>query len=117
MMTITQKNLLLVGCVSAVVIPVVVAFYFWLEPIDRTTRPEVICVANLKQIDVGKQIWVIEQHKTTNDIATWNDIWTSSSGGVPPKCPGGGSYTIGRIGDTPSCSVSAHTALYRTERR
>ncbi len=83
---------------------------------DRSTKPEVTCFANLKQIDAGKQMWVIEQHKTTKDVPTWDDLRTYFRGEVPPKCPNGGSYTIGRVGDMPTCSVAEHTAAYRTKR-
>jgi hypothetical protein len=84
--------------------------------VDRSTKPEVICCSNLKQIDAGKQMWVIEQHKTTNDVPTWDDLKTYFRRDVPPECPNGGSYTIGRVGDMPTCSVAEHTAAYRASR-
>jgi len=73
-MSATQKNLLLVACVSAVVIPGVVSFYLWSTRIDRGTPPEVACFHNLRQIDGAEEQWALENHKTTNDTPTWTDL-------------------------------------------
>jgi len=68
------------------------------------------CINQLRQIDGAKQQWMIEQHKTTNDVPTWNDLrpYLSRDGKIP-VCPRGGRYTIGRLDELPSCSYRAHT--------
>jgi uncharacterized protein YceK len=82
---------------------------------ESTTDPTVACYANLNAIDRSKQIWMMEHHKTTNDIPTGDDL-RPYFGDWPPKCPSGGTYTIGRIGEIPSCSVSEHAAAYQANR-
>jgi len=69
------------------------------------------CINNLKQIEWAKQAWAEDYHKTTNDIPTWDDLRNYLKP-VLLKCPSGGVYTIGRIGDLPSCSIKNDTALF-----
>ena len=92
---------------------VIVLLFFSACDVDRGTKPEVICISNLKQIDTSKQIWVIEQNKSTNDIPTWNDLRPYFLGDLPPKCPERGTYSIGRVGELPTCSVNAHMTAFR----
>ena len=82
---------------------------------DRSTKPEVACFSNLRTIDGAEQQWALEQHKTTNDVPTWNDL-QSYLRYTNFVCPAGGTYKLARIGEPPSCSVSEHAKLYRAER-
>ena len=70
------------------------------------------CVNYLWEIDAGKREWALEQHKTTNDTPTWEDLrpYLKNS---PYTCPNGGIYTIGRVGEMPTCSISNDTARFR----
>ncbi len=71
------------------------------------------CVNTLRVIDAAKHQWALEAHKTTADMPTWADLrpflpdsWTNSlwkNGKV--NCPAGGTFTIGRVGKSPSCSM------------
>ncbi len=65
------------------------------------------CVNNMRQIDGAKQQWALVNKKTTNDIPTWSDLapYLSRNGTNLPVCPGGGVYTLGRLGEPPKCSV------------
>jgi hypothetical protein len=114
-MSPTQKNLLLVACVSAVVIPGVFSFYLWSARIDRRTTPEVACFHNLRQIDGAEEQWALENHKTTNDTPTWTDLqgYLISTN---IRCPVGGDYSLTRIGEPPKCSIPEHAARYRKDR-
>jgi hypothetical protein len=50
----------------------------------------------------------LENGKTNGVVITENDIKPYiklDSNGNLPKCPAGGKYTIGRIGDKPTCSL------------
>ena len=65
------------------------------------------CHDNLVQLETYKFMWASE-NQTTNDSPTWDDLrqffpdhW---SNGIP-VCPAGGTYTIGRVGEKPRCSV------------
>jgi len=61
------------------------------------------CVNNLRQIIAAKEQWAQEQHKNTNDVPAWDDLKSY----VPqrPVCPGGGTYTLGRVNEPPTCSL------------
>lgn len=66
------------------------------------------CINNLRFIDGAKQQWALEYIKTTNDIPTMEDLrpWIERGPkGEVPVCPNGGKYTLGRIGEPPSCSI------------
>jgi hypothetical protein len=66
------------------------------------------CVNNLRQIDAAKQQWALENGKTNGTVVTENDIkpyMMLNSKGEIPKCPQGGIYTIGRVGENPTCSI------------
>jgi hypothetical protein len=65
------------------------------------------CNKNLYELQIMKYAWKAEQGKTTNDIPTWEDLWDQfapkwSNG---PICPAGGSYTLNRVGEPPTCSI------------
>ncbi len=61
------------------------------------------CKIELRQLDSAKTQWATEGGKTTNDVPTWNELqpyWRRT-----PACPQGGNYTLGRVGEPPTCSV------------
>ena len=77
------------------------------------------CINNLRVIDGAKDQWALENHKTTNDMPTWNDLrsyfpsWSNDrnwSNGMP-ICPNAGIYTIGKIGQPPTCSIGGLHSL------
>src|SRR5262249_29558487 len=82
---------------------------------DRSTKPEVACFNNLRQIDTAEEVWAMENHKTTNATPTWTDLqgYLSSTNFT---CPSGGTYSLARIGELPTCSVAHHASLYRRDR-
>jgi len=114
-MNLTTKNLLLVACVAALVVPAVYVFYLRSARIDRTNEPALACLNNLRQIDAAEQAWGLERKTSTNEVPTWEDLRTYFHS-LPPRCPAGGTYSLVRVGDLPTCSVAEHTALYRTNR-
>jgi hypothetical protein len=81
----------------------------------RSTKPEVACFNNLRQIDAAEQAWAVENHRTTNDMPTWADL-QGYLRSTNMTCPAGGTYSLARIGDPPICSVPEHAALYRKDR-
>jgi len=60
------------------------------------------CVNSLRQLDGAKQQWVLENHKTTNDVPAWQDLLPYLR--QKPVCPEGGTYILGRVGELPRCS-------------
>ena len=66
------------------------------------------CIANLRLIYAAKQAWALEKGKTDTDIPTEQDLLPYLKGGVFPVCPSGGAYTIGAVGQLPTCSIPGH---------
>ena len=78
---------------------------FITEPIDS---PANACINNLRQIDVAKQQWALENGKTNGVICTTNDLRSYikfDAKGNFLKCPSGGIYTIGKVGEPVTCSL------------
>ena len=79
----------------------------------RATHAANPCINNLREIDAAKMEWSLEMHKTTNDTPTWNDLRPFIAGRYPdriPVCPWGGTYTIGKVGENPTCSFKGPPA-------
>ena len=84
-----------------------IAFVLFARSARRSSKvPQ--CHFNLMQLELCKHDWASEKHKTDNDTPTWEDLreyfpemgWTNI-----PVCPRGGTYTIGRVGEKPKCSI------------
>jgi hypothetical protein len=74
----------------------------------RTETASNACVNNLRNIAAAKRQWGLEQHKASSILPTWSDILPyigAGPTGQMPRCPDGGVYTIGRIGENPTCSI------------
>jgi hypothetical protein len=78
---------------------------------DPVTAAKDTCIETLRIIDSAKQQWALEYGRRVTDTPSWSDLqpyfgrWTN---GVLPKCPSGGTYTIGTIGERPTCSIPRH---------
>lgn len=77
--------------------------------IRANTRPAAApCVNNLRLIDGVKQEWALENRKTNHENPSWEDLrpyLIRSETNWMPKCPNGGKYILGRIGEPPRCSL------------
>jgi hypothetical protein len=79
----------------------------------RHTTASNFYVNSLRQIEAAKNQWMLESGKTTNDTPTWTELlpyldagftnYYTTNGAVVR--PAGGVYTIGRVGEPPSCLV------------
>jgi hypothetical protein len=76
----------------------------------RSVAQQNACINNLRQIDAAKNQWALETGKKNGDPCTANDLkpYIRLVNGQLPKCPQGGTYTIGAIGETPTCSIPGH---------
>ena len=74
----------------------------------RDTAMQNACVNNLRQIDAAKQQWALQNSKGAGDVPTEADLKPFLKDGVFPICPGGGTYTIGAVSNSPTCSVPGH---------
>ncbi|HEY1717590.1 MAG TPA: hypothetical protein VGH42_04750 [Verrucomicrobiae bacterium] len=66
------------------------------------------CINNLRQIDIAKQQWALENNKTDDAIPTAQDLLTYFPNNVFPACPSGGTYTVNAVGNPPTCSIPGH---------
>ena len=73
----------------------------------RETAQRSACINNLRQIDAAKSEWALENNKTNGVVPTEADLAQYIRNGMP-KCPAGGTYTIGPIGEKPTCSLPGH---------
>jgi RNA polymerase sigma factor (sigma-70 family) len=81
------------------------------QSVDKTAVDENACINNLRLIDSAKQQWALEHNKTGEDTPTWDDIKPylgRGANGEIPVCPDGGVYTIGKVGEKPTCSIPSH---------
>ena len=72
------------------------------------------CVANLKQIDAAKEQWAMDNNKANGDTCTMQNLTTGENPYLKsePKCPSNGTYTVGNVGTSPSCSINTHTQAF-----
>jgi hypothetical protein len=73
-----------------------------------------ICQRNLKNIDIAKEQWALDNKKSADMVPTWNDLLGATTPSAPylsgmPKCPDGGTYTLNAVSKNPTCSIPGHT--------
>jgi hypothetical protein len=78
-------------------------------PLDTDVATKA-CVHNLEVIADGKRYWAGDHQKGPEDTPTWEEL--SDYTRRKPACPGGGTYTIGKVGDLPSCSIADHQTAF-----
>jgi hypothetical protein len=59
-------------------------------------------------IDAAKSQWALEKSKTATDVPTQDDLKPYLMNSQFPVCPQGGTYTIGAVGDKPTCTIPGH---------
>jgi prepilin-type N-terminal cleavage/methylation domain-containing protein len=96
----------IIGLLAAIAIPNFVR--------ARATSQANACINNLRQIDAAINEWALEQGKKTGDgpagLSTDLTPYIKLNAGASiPGCPAQGTYTVGKVGDTPqvSCSLSS----------
>ena len=66
------------------------------------------CIEIMRELQSAKDQWALENGKTNGTVATENDIKPYiklNAKGDIPSCPQGGIYTIGKVGENPTCSL------------
>ena len=75
----------------------------------RSTAQANACINNLRQIDAAANQFALEHGKTNGEAINFPDDLTPyiklNSQGKIPSCPAGGTYSIKRVGETPTCSL------------
>ncbi len=65
------------------------------------------CQENQSRIDGAKQQWALESNQDASATPKWSDLVGEASYlSRSPVCPSNGDYTIGAVGEDPSCSLS-----------
>ena len=73
------------------------------------TKPASVCVRQLRMLSGIKRIWAREHNKGANDVPTWTDLRPYL--GRKPRCPQGGTYTLGRVEEPPKCSHGGYRSI------
>lgn len=79
----------------------------------RETSQMNACINNLRQIDAAKQEWALENNQQSTNTPTQADLTHLRNNqyfknNQFPTCPAGGTYTIGSVGEAPTCSIPKH---------
>src|SRR5262245_35532713 len=64
------------------------------------------CIQNLFQLTLAKQLWAVENKRSTNEAPTMADI--AKYMGHHTNCPSGGTYTLGPAWRNVACSIKGH---------
>jgi hypothetical protein len=62
------------------------------------------CINNLRQIDGAKEQYALEHKISPGTVVTAAQVGEYLKGGVVPPCPAEGKYSIGAIGEPPTCN-------------
>ncbi len=76
----------------------------------RSTPAINTCINNLRLLDGAKRQWELEHHRSTNEpplaVADLRAYLEQTL-----LCPQGGTYNVGRVGESPKCSLGGTHAL------
>ena len=98
-----MKRKLIIGFISVVLVFLLAVILIPNFINSKTVSSQNSCENNLRLLDGSKQQWSLEYHKTTNDVATMEDLLPYLKG--PVTCPEGGTYILERVGESPKCSI------------
>ena len=73
----------------------------------RTNSQKSTCIANLKQIETGKEQWAMENGQPSTATPTQAQL-TPNYLKTWPTCPTSGVYTIGDMSTRPVCNQTGH---------
>lgn len=89
----------IIGLLAAIAIPSFIQ--------ARNTSRQNACIANLKQIDAGKEQYALASNKNDGDAVTMANLVTTYIKKTP-ACPAGGTYAINNVGADPTCTITGH---------
>ena len=105
-----KKTVIVVGALIVATVALSVGSRWFVHA--HTTSWSNACINNLRRIDAAKQQWMVENHKTTNDLPTWDAVRPYLGPGTQgevqgdiPICPQHGTYTLGSLTEDPKCSI------------
>jgi hypothetical protein len=83
------------------------------EKKPQDTALTAACANNLRMLDQIKSNWAQKNGKGSNDVPTWDDLAPYFFKDRVPKCPTGGTYTLGPVGQPTQCSIADHNEYYK----
>ena len=92
-----------------ILIPMVLAITIPAVAKARESAQRAGCFNNLKQIELAKEQWAIQENRADGSGVDTNGVNQFLGGGAPPVCPAGGIYEYNRLGMAPECSVHRQT--------
>jgi len=116
----------IVCAVMSLVAWVILSVVFMWPPICRYSGPSKnSCFNNLKIIDAAKEQWAMAKGLSNGTPVAVEEIdgeiriLVSNPGDIPRplRCPQGGVYTYGRIGQLPTCSLATNLPFPAAKKR
>jgi hypothetical protein len=104
----TGRTAISVGLVVLVVLIVDVFLSYQIR--ERRISRQYACIGNLRLIESGKEQAAMAYRLTDGDAIASTSVQEYWKGGAAPICPEGGTYTYGKIGERPQCSIEAPTS-------
>ena len=71
----------------------------------RTVCSRNACVSELEYLERTKKKWATRVKAPADAAPTAEDLFGTNWTGYIPRCPGGGTYTIGKLSEKPRCSI------------
>jgi hypothetical protein len=68
------------------------------------------CISNLRAIDDAKQQWAADNNESGSAVPTEKDLLPYLKDNAFPACPSGGTYSINRVDELPTCSIHGHVS-------
>lgn len=62
------------------------------------------CLNNLREIERAKETWALTRGASNGVVLDWSSIRDAFPSGFP-KCPEGGTYRLGKVGESVSCTT------------
>jgi hypothetical protein len=66
-----------------------------------------ICINRARELETAKAEWALSTGATNGTVVTWNNIAPYFTNGFP-KCPEGGTYNLGKVGEPVLGSILGH---------
>lgn len=93
--------ILIIGILLAIAVPQFIN--------SRTRSQQRACISHLRSLESAKELFTYRNALKQGDTIDANLAWSDYSRQPYPICPAGGTYSIGLVGELPTCSLNAST--------
>lgn len=67
------------------------------------------CIGNLHIVEQAKEQWAMQNGVVQGGTVDWPDLWPNYiRAPILPECPSGGTYDLGAVGTTITCTEAGH---------